>query len=140
MSSGSNIEPCLFVYPYITNTPLLTRCSNRRGKIRERKKFWKWLVKHVQWLVMSCLGSDIERLKRRIETLVKSNDEKVRNRNISIPEEFVRCFRKEKSKIYKYNWLNVKPVYRCYQSKRTTIIVRRQIVSSPYWFLPWMKR
>jgi hypothetical protein len=40
MSSCIDSEPCLFVYPYITTTPLLPRYSsqhsNRRGKRRKR--------------------------------------------------------------------------------------------------------
>jgi len=39
MSSHIDSEPCLFVYPYITATPLLPRHSsqhsNRRGKRRK---------------------------------------------------------------------------------------------------------
>ncbi|CAF0996093.1 unnamed protein product [Rotaria sordida] len=57
MSSYIDVEQCLFVYPYITTTALLSKYSSQHSNRRE---------------------NDIERLKRRIETLVKSNDEKER--------------------------------------------------------------
>ncbi|CAF2959814.1 unnamed protein product [Rotaria sp. Silwood2] len=57
MSSYMDVEQCLFVYPYMTTTALLSRYSSQQSNRRE---------------------NDIERLKRRIETLVKSNDDKER--------------------------------------------------------------
>ncbi|CAF4984268.1 unnamed protein product [Rotaria sp. Silwood1] len=57
MSSYMDVEQCLFVYPYMTTTALLSRYSSQHSNRRE---------------------NDIERLKQRIETLVKSNDEKER--------------------------------------------------------------
>lgn len=80
------------------------------------------------------LESDIERLKRRIESLVKSNDEKV-----SFYQSFIDAYRfqsllmkkkpysmfvsirKEKSKIYKVKLLNINHLLHQWFRKRTVV-------------------
>lgn len=69
------------------------------------------------------LENDIERLKRRIESLVRSNDEKVINiynyQTVYFLHTIYKYHRKEKLKIYKVKYLNTNPLL-CHQYQQQT--------------------
>lgn len=92
-------EPWLAVYSHVPTTPLLSRYtsyqSNQRGKDddddddRRRTGYeprrplplisvtLTWRADLADFFSSRFLGKDIEQLKRRIESLVQSNDDKV---------------------------------------------------------------
>ena len=80
-------EPWLAVYSHVATTPLLSRYtsyqSNQRGKDDDRRPSplisvtITCRVDSSHFFSCHFLGKDIEQLKRRIESLVQSNDDKV---------------------------------------------------------------